>query len=82
MLNNIFALQGALLECPLCMGHYTSDQFPMLRNCPHQFCMECLHTYTKLEIQEGRVNLKCPQCTELIHPNGKYFDWSLNSVYH
>lgn len=61
--------EGALLECPLCMGHYTSDQFPMLRNCPHQFCMECLHTYTKLEIQEGRVNLKCPQCTELIHPN-------------
>ena len=61
-------------ECPLCMAECTLDQFPLLRNCPHLFCMECLHTYTKLEIQEGRVSLKCPQCTELIHPNGKNND--------
>lgn len=62
---------NAVQECPLCTAECTLDQFPLLRNCPHLFCMECLHTYTKLEIQEGRVNLKCPQCTELIHPNGK-----------
>ena len=60
---------NAVQECPLCTAECTLDQFPLLRNCPHLFCMECLHTYTKLEIQEGRVNLKCPQCTELIHPN-------------
>lgn len=59
-------------ECPLCMAECTLDQFPLLRNCSHLFCMDCLHTYTKLEIQEGRVSLKCPQCTELIHPNGKH----------
>ena len=28
-------------------------------------------TYVKIEIQEGRVNLRCPQCTEHMHPNGK-----------
>ena len=66
--------EGSLRECPLCFAQCTLDQFPHLRNCPHLFCMECLHTYTKLEIQEGRVNLKCPQCTELIHPNGKKLD--------
>ena len=75
-----FALQGPTRECSLCMGQHPFDQFPNLRNCPHQFCMECLHTYTKLEIQEGRVNLKCPQCTELIHPNGKQFYWIKNPV--
>ena len=53
------------------MNECTLDQFPILRNCPHLFCMDCLHTYTKLEIHEGRVNLKCPQCNELIHPNGE-----------
>ena len=62
---------AALRECPLCMNECTLDQFPILRNCPHLFCMDCLHTYTKLEIHEGRVNLKCPQCNELIHPNGE-----------
>ncbi len=62
---------NAVRECPLCLAECTLDQFPHLSNCPHLFCMECLHTYTKLEIQEGRVNLKCPQCTELVHPNGK-----------
>ena len=65
-------------ECPLCMAECTLDQFPHLRNCPHLFCMECLHTYTKLEIHEGRVNLKCPQCNELIHPNGKILRLSNN----
>jgi hypothetical protein len=64
---------SAVRECPLCMAECTLDQFPILRNCPHLFCMDCLHTYTKLEIHEGRVNLKCPQCNELIHPNGKDF---------
>ena len=58
-------------ECPLCMAECTLEQFPLLRNCPHLFCKECLHTYVKIEIQEGRANLKCPQCTELMHPNGK-----------
>ena len=58
-------------ECPLCMVECTLEQFPLLRNCPHLFCRECLHTYVKIEIQEGRANLKCPQCTELMHPNGK-----------
>ena len=69
--------EGSLRECPLCFAQCTLDQFPHLRNCPHLFCMECLHTYTKLEIQEGRVNLKCPQCTELIHPNGKKLFYDL-----
>lgn len=55
--------------CPLCLGDCTLDQFPLLRNCPHLFCIVCLQVYVKIEIQEGRVNLKCPQCPEVMHPN-------------
>ena len=61
-----------LKECPLCLGEWTLDQFPRLRNCSHLFCLECLTTYTKMEIHDGRVNLKCPQCNEVMHPNGKW----------
>ena len=68
-------------ECPLCMAEQTLEQFPHLRNCPHLFCMECLHTYVKIEIQEGRANLKCPQCTELMHPNGKRVFFSKSTTY-
>jgi hypothetical protein len=56
-------------ECSLCLNEYTSDLFPSLRNCQHLFCMVCLQQYTRIEIQEGRVNLKCPQCNEILHPN-------------
>ena len=58
-----------LRECPLCLSECTLEMFPLLRNCHHLFCIDCLQTYVKIEIQEGRVNLRCPQCTELMHPN-------------
>ena len=58
-----------LRECPLCLNECTLEMFPLLRNCHHLFCIDCLQTYVKIEIQEGRVNLRCPQCTEFMHPN-------------
>ena len=57
--------------CPLCWHNLSSDLFPLLRNCAHLFCINCLQTYVRIEIQEGRVNLKCPQCSESMHPNGR-----------
>jgi E3 ubiquitin-protein ligase RNF19A len=63
------ASSTVLKECPLCLSECTLDLFPLLRNCHHLFCIDCLQTYVKIEIQEGRVNLRCPQCTELMHPN-------------
>ena len=56
-------------ECPLCLAEAAGDQFPELRNCGHQFCLVCLQQYVRIEVQEGRVNLKCPQCTDSMHPN-------------
>lgn len=56
-------------ECSLCLAECTPDQFPPLRNCSHLSCIFCLQQYVRIEIQEGRANLKCPQCNQLIHPN-------------
>ena len=65
------AASNTVKECPLCLAEVTLDHYPLLRNCPHLFCIECLTTYVRIEIQEGRVNLRCPQCPELMHPNGE-----------
>ena len=60
---------SVIRECALCLGESPGDQFPLLRNCPHLTCVTCLQQYVRIEIQEGRVNLKCPQCSEILHPN-------------
>eukprot|EP00092_Neocalanus_flemingeri_P085036 GFUD01106925.1.p1 GENE.GFUD01106925.1~~GFUD01106925.1.p1 ORF type:complete len:694 (-),score=136.18 GFUD01106925.1:148-2229(-) len=67
--NSDMGSGGPVRECPLCMNECSPDQFPCLRNCPHLFCIVCLQQYVRIEIQEGRVNLKCPQCNEILHPN-------------
>ena len=61
--------QAEFQECILCKSGYTLDQFTTLQNCMHQFCMDCINTYTKFEVQKGYFNLKCPQCEKRIHPN-------------
>ena len=58
-----------LKECPLCLAETVPSEFPNLRNCQHLCCIVCLQQYVRIEIQEGRVNLKCPQCSEILHPN-------------
>lgn len=60
---------SAIKECPVCLAETSADQFPNLRNCHHLACIECMQLYVRIEIQEGRINLKCPQCSEILHPN-------------
>ena len=60
---------NSVRECPLCLEDTLGSEFPQLRNCPHLSCIVCLKQYVKIEIQEGRINLKCPQCSESLHPN-------------
>jgi len=67
--NSDMGSGGPVRECPLCLNECSPDQFPCLRNCHHLFCIVCLQQYVRIEIQEGRVNLKCPQCNEILHPN-------------
>lgn len=67
--NSDMGSGGPMRECSLCLAEYSPDQFPCLRNCHHLFCIVCLQQYVRIEIQEGRVNLKCPQCNEILHPN-------------
>lgn len=78
-------LESGMRECPVCLAEYSLDQFPSLRNCRHVACLICLQQYVRIEVQEGRANLKCPQCSEQLHPNDVEFlvggDTSLLQLY-
>ncbi|GAB6023925.1 hypothetical protein CHUAL_008656 [Chamberlinius hualienensis] len=57
-----------ILECPLCLSEKPSTSFPVLNTCCHRSCRECLQHYLKIEINESRVNIFCPECIEPLHP--------------
>ncbi|XP_065313275.1 uncharacterized protein LOC135922752 isoform X2 [Gordionus sp. m RMFG-2023] len=39
-----------------------------LTSCGHGFCRDCLRRYFEIEINDGRVNIACPRCTEKARP--------------
>ena len=49
-------------ECGVCNELYSEDQTIQLPTCSHTFCRECLRTYTKTKINEGRYPIFCPVC--------------------
>lgn len=58
------------MECPLCLGMFDTENFPVLSTCSHRSCIICLRRYLSIEIQESRVCIACPECSEPMHPNG------------
>ncbi|KAG0729489.1 E3 ubiquitin-protein ligase RNF19A [Chionoecetes opilio] len=61
--------EGGRRECPLCLQEVSVSAFPSLLSCPHSACLTCLRLYLTVEITESRVNISCPQCSELMHPS-------------
>ncbi|VDM36565.1 unnamed protein product [Toxocara canis] len=59
-------------ECPLCFIRQPAGNFPKLTCCSHRSCRSCLVQYLQVEIMESRVQVTCPECTELLHPTDVY----------
>jgi len=49
-------------ECGVCNELNGEDQTIQLPMCSHTFCRECLRTFTKTKINEGRYPIFCPVC--------------------
>jgi Ring finger domain len=49
-------------ECGVCNELYGIDQIIQLPTCTHTFCKDCLRTFTKTKIREGRYPIFCPVC--------------------
>ncbi|XP_048512751.1 E3 ubiquitin-protein ligase RNF19A-like [Athalia rosae] len=60
---------NGLMECPLCLAELSSESFPVVQSCDHRSCYDCYQQYLRVEISESRVNIACPECAELLHPN-------------
>lgn len=57
------------IECPLCVLVVNESAAYSLAACRHQVCLDCLKKYIITEINHSRLNITCPICSELIHPN-------------
>ena len=49
-------------ECGVCNELFGVAQIIQLPTCRHTFCRECLRTFTKTRINEGRYPIFCPVC--------------------
>ena len=49
-------------ECGVCSELFGEAQSIQLPTCRHTFCRECLRTFTKTRISEGRYPIFCPVC--------------------
>ena len=49
-------------ECGVCNESFGVAQSIELPTCSHSFCRECLRTFTKTRITEGRYPIFCPVC--------------------
>lgn len=57
------------VECPLCVALVKESSTPSLAGCRHRVCLECMQRYITTEINNSRLNITCPVCSEPIHPN-------------
>ena len=49
-------------ECGVCNELFGVAQSIQLPTCSHSFCRECLRTFTRTRISEGRYPIFCPVC--------------------
>ncbi|KAF8909307.1 hypothetical protein CPB84DRAFT_1765783 [Gymnopilus junonius] len=55
------ALQPSF-ECGICAEMHLPREKITLADCDHKFCNECLTTFTRTRIEEGRYPTFCPEC--------------------
>ncbi|VDN05755.1 unnamed protein product [Thelazia callipaeda] len=70
--NDSFVSFRKCRECPLCFIRQPLMNFPRISCCNHRSCKSCLVQYLQVEIMESRVQLTCPECSELLHPTDIY----------
>lgn len=59
----------AVAVCPVCYVVKPQSLFPDISTCEHRTCGDCLRQYMTIEINESRINLTCPECSERFHPS-------------
>jgi len=47
-------------ECSICYENYNLKKFNFFDCCEHIFCPDCIFNYLSIKINEGDINIKCP----------------------
>lgn len=49
--------------CEVCFENFTVSQVARMPDCEHSFCRDCLRSYVKAKLVEGRYPIPCPVCS-------------------
>ena len=62
--------QKSAWSCPVCMEEQPGKNFVRFNKCQHFCCIECFRKYCSVNIEQGRVELRCPEvkCTTPVPP--------------
>ncbi|CAF1099299.1 unnamed protein product [Adineta steineri] len=55
------------LDCPICCDTYRSNELKQMSCCSIKLCSSCLLTHTITNINNGKVKIECPSCSEDIN---------------
>ncbi|XP_055351614.1 E3 ubiquitin-protein ligase RNF19B-like isoform X2 [Paramacrobiotus metropolitanus] len=59
-------------QCSVCYGLFPTSAFPVLdknMKCKHSACLQCYRLYLTVQITESRIDVTCPECDVMLHPN-------------
>ena len=64
------AFQKRAWSCPVCMEEQPGKNFVRFHECRHFCCCECFRKYCSVNIEQGNVELRCPEvkCTTPVPP--------------
>ena len=58
-----------IIECSICLSTKLGKLCHVISICGHAFCRECLNQFFSTLINDGDVEIKCPECGEIIPPH-------------
>lgn len=60
--------------CSICYKENLPESIYILDKCEHKFCPQCLSSYIKSLVNDGSIDIPCPECRMQL---GKVLDFPI-----
>lgn len=68
ILSDQTSTKAKKMDCAVCLEQHPAKDFYSLISCGHKFCKKCIKTHVRISISESRVEIPCPLCKTVLHP--------------